>query len=360
VTRAVRGGALLLSLAANAEAQTRGAEDADLVRMDQISRIAHRLAAADSFSGAVLVGRGDQIIFQSAMGRANRERGEPLRLETRFALASITKTFVTTAIATLVDKGKLSWEDSLGHFFPDFPLAQARAHVRIKHLLTHTSGLRELDAAPQRPRSLDDYVRMVVQAQQGALLHEPGSRAVYNNGNYVLLGRIIELASGRPFHEYIRERIFEPARMTETGFDLPGRAPVPLAVAYDRRVTSQGVQLTGDNRATAPTVDYPPPYTGAHSTVRDLFRFARALRSGRIVRKETAELLLSPKPEAGNWGYGFDILDEQRGVVGHGGSWIGMSNSLDMFTRSGYTVVILSNYSRGRSPLRESIRAILP
>lgn len=72
------------------------------------------------------------------------------------------------------------------------------------------------------------------------------------------------------------------------------------------------------------------------------------------------EVLFSPKPEAGNWGYGFDILDAERGLVGHGGSWVGMSNSLDMFTRSGYTSVILSNYTNARSPLREAIWAILP
>jgi hypothetical protein len=69
---------------------------------------------------------------------------------------------------------------------------------------------------------------------------------------------------------------------------------------------------------------------------------------------------VSSKPEAGNWGYGFDILDAERGLVGHGGSWIGMSNSLDLFTQSGYTAVILSNYTAARPLLREAIWGILP
>jgi len=72
------------------------------------------------------------------------------------------------------------------------------------------------------------------------------------------------------------------------------------------------------------------------------------------------DLLLSPKPKAGDWGCGFDILNEERGLVGHGGSWVGMSDSLDMFTRSGQTAVILSNYTNARSPLREAIWAIVP
>ncbi|CAN5851280.1 hypothetical protein BH23GEM3_BH23GEM3_12160 [soil metagenome] len=71
-------------------------------------------------------------------------------------------------------------------------------------------------------------------------------------------------------------------------------------------------------------------------------------------------VLFSPKPEAGDWRYGFDILDEGRGLVGHGGSCIGMSNSLDLLPRSGYKFVILSNYTNARSPLREAIWAILP
>jgi hypothetical protein len=91
-----------------------------------------------------------------------------------------------------------------------------------------------------------------------------------------------------------------------------------------------------------------------------LFRFARALRSRRILRPATFELLVAAKPEAGNWGYGFDILDAERALVGHGGSWIGISNSLDVFTRRGHTAVILSNYTRARSPLREEISRILP
>ncbi|MFN2564243.1 MAG: serine hydrolase [Gemmatimonadaceae bacterium] len=116
----------------------------------------------------------------------------------------------------------------------------------------------------------------------------------------------------------------------------------------------------GERRGAGARDRAPAPFAGVHSTARDLFRFARALRSGLILRPETVELLFSPKPEAGNWGYGFDILDAERGLVGHGGSYTGMSNSLDMFTRRDYTSVILSNYAYARSPLREAVWAILP
>jgi len=204
-------------------------------------------------------------------------------------------------------------------------------------------------------------VLLVARAQGESLLYQPGTRAVYTNGNYTLLGKIIEVMSGRPFYEYIREDIFRPAGLRQTDFDEPGGVPERRAVAYDKQYTADGVRfVAGEASEPGPSVEYPAPYTGAHSTARDLFRFARALRSGLILRPEAVELLFSAKPEAGNWGYGFDLLDEERGLVGHGGSYAGMSNSLDMFVRSDYTAVILSNYTAARSPLREAIWAIVP
>ncbi len=319
--------AALLSLVAAAEVRSQTSAHVDAERVREIERTTRRLAAADSFSGVVLVAKGANILYLGAFGS---EGNRPIAVDTRMPLASITKTFVTVAIARLADDAKLSWDDPVGKFIPDFPLAQARERVRIRHLLTHTSGLREIDSAPQRPRSIDDYVRLVARAQRDSLVHAPGTRSAYRNANYTLLAKIVEVASGRPFHEYIREQIVRPTGMRSTDWGESESAP-----------------------------DYPAPYAGMRSTAPDLFLFARALGSGRIVGIETAALLLTSKPEAGHWGYGFDILDEKRGIAGHGGSWTGMSNSLDLYTRSGHTVVILSNRSGGRSPLRERIRALL-
>lgn len=338
----------------------------DEARAREIERIAGRLTEANVFSGVVLVAKDDSVLYQGTFGEADRERGLPIRPDTRFPLASITKTFVTVAVAKLVEEGKLSWEDPLGKFYPDFPLTAAREKVRLKHLVTHTSGLEDFtgycrrSACPETYGSMADYVRVAALAQGDSLAYEPGTRSMYNNANFSLLGGIIERVSGQPFYEYIRENILGPAEMEDTDLSDPGRVPERLAVGYDKRYTDQGVRVTGKARPPEPYAGYPAPFMGAHATTRDLLRYATALRSGRILGPETVEILFSPKPEAGDWGYGFDILDEERGVVGHGGSWVGQSNSLDLFTRSGYTVVILSNYTHGRSPLREAIREILP
>jgi CubicO group peptidase (beta-lactamase class C family) len=333
-----------------------GVSDAERAR--EIDRIARKLSDVDVFSGVVLVARGDSVLYLGAFGDADKERRIPIRPDTRFALASVTKPFVTVAVAKLIEEGRLSWEDSLGKFFPEFPLAQAREKVRIKHLVTHTSGLKQ--GFPKLPDSMDDYVRALALAQDDTLLFEPGMRSAYNNATFNLLGKIIELASGQPFHEYIRAHILRPAGLQDTDFDELHHVHERRAVAYDNQYTDESIRFVREAPRPEPGVEYPAAFAGMHSTARDLFRFARALGTGRILRPETVELLFSPKPEAGNWSYGFDVLDEDRGLVGHGGSLAGMSNSLDMFTRSGYTAVILSNYTFARSPLREAIWSILP
>lgn len=339
-----------------------GVSDAERVR--EIERLASRLAGADAFSGVVLLARGDSVLYRGNFGQADKEGGIRIGADTRFGLASITKTFVTTAIAKLVEEGKLSWEDPLGKFLPDFPLEEAREKVRIKHLLTHSSGMQdflrycERNPCPE-PRSMDDYVRIAALPQKDRLLYGPGTRSYYTNANFLLLGKILELVSGEAYYEYIRKNVFQPAGMRDTDFLEPERVPERLAVGYEKQYTDEGVRFVRKEMRPKKT-GYPSPDGEAYSTAGDLLRFAWALRSGRILRPETVELLFSPKPEAGNWGYGFEIADEERGLAVHGGTSAGQSNSLDLFTRSGYTAVILSNYSYARSPLRDVIWTMLP
>lgn len=161
-----------------------------------------------------------------------------------------------------------------------------------------------------------DYVRVAGLAQGDSLAYTPGTRSVYSNANFSLLGGIVERVSGRPFYDYVRENILGPAGMHDTDLSEPGRSPERLAVGYAREYTDRGVRLVGKARPPEPFEGYPAPFMAAHSTAHDLLRYAIALRSGRILRPETVKILLPPKPEAGNWGYGFDILDEERGLLG--------------------------------------------
>ena len=295
--------------------------------VNRVSLAFIQLAREGAFSGVLLVADRDTIQYFRAFGLADSASRTPLTPETPFPIASLIKPLVSVAAARLVEEGKLSWDDPLSRFFAG-ALPDSVAHlVRVKHLLTHTSGLREVVTLPQSPRTVDDYVAAALAPQRNGLAYSPGTRSQYTNANFLLLAKIIEARAGQPFYTYVREAVFRPAGMVETRFD-----------------TSAG---------------YPPAHCCATSTARDLWRFAHALQGGRIVRPATVEVMLTPKPEAGSWGYGFDLLGDTAGVASHGGSWIGQSHALELFRRAGYTVIILSNRTDGRSPLRERIREIM-
>ena len=295
----------------------------DAARVAELDRIASALARAEALSDVVLLARGDSVLYERAFGTL--DDGTPVETGTRFNLASLVKPWLSVGVARLVEQGKLSWEDSIGRFVPKWP-AHTRV-VRVKHLVSHTSGLPEIARFPDDARSLEDYLAVSLEAARAPLEYEPGAQTSYRNINFVLLAAIVEILTGSRFDDYVRQSILRPARMERTDYDTAG---------------------------------YPAPFCCAQGTARDLLRFARALQNGELVKPETVEVLFAPKPEAGNWSYGFDVLDAERGLVGHGGSFTNLSHTIDMFTKSGYTAVILTNRTAGRSPLREMIWRIVP
>lgn len=218
----------------------------DLARMAD-SMVSARVAA-DAFSGAVLVARGGKIEYQRAAGLADRERGTAMQLNSQIQIASATKLFTQIAIRQLEQAGKLSLTDTVGKFLPDYPNSVVRSRVTVEQLLRHRSGVGSFWNAKfmaQAPniRSVHDYMQLF---QDDSLLFEPGSSEAYSNGGYVLLGAIIEQVSGMSYHDYLREKVFRPAGMTET-------------VPYDSRVTRSNAAigytsqpldapLTGDRR----------------------------------------------------------------------------------------------------------------
>lgn len=197
-----------------------------------IDSFVDRRAAADSFSGAILVARNGQIAYQRAGGMANREAGTPITLDTRLQIASTTKLFTQIAIRQLEQAGKLSLSDTVGKFLPRYPNAVVRSKVTIEQLLRHRSGVgsfwnERFMATHADVRTVNDYLELF---WNDSLLFEPGTSEAYSNGGYVILGAIIEKVLGKSYHDYLRERVFGPAGMTET-------AP------FDRRVPQKNAAL---------------------------------------------------------------------------------------------------------------------
>jgi CubicO group peptidase (beta-lactamase class C family) len=207
---------------------------------------------ADLFSGSVAVARDGRIVYQRAVGIANRESGAPMTIDTRMQIASTTKLFTQIAIRQLEQGGKLSLSDTVGKFLPNYPNAAVRSKVTIEQLLRHRSGVgsfwnERYMARRADVRSVNDYLELF---QNDSLLFEPGTNEAYSNGGYVLLGAIIERVSGKSYHDYLREKVFGPAGMTTT---LPYDRRVPLtnaAVGYTTQMLDG--PMPGDRRLAGP------------------------------------------------------------------------------------------------------------
>jgi len=241
------------------------------------------LVKSDTFSGVVLVARDGKPVYHTAVGLADRANQRPNTISTRFNIGSINKSFTQTAIAQLVEAGRLGLGDPLSKYYPDYPQAVSRT-ATIQQLLNHRGGIADFfgpefsSAAKDRFRSNADYFRFV-----GGLapLFAPGARSQYCNGCYIALGAIVEKISGMPYERYIAEHVFAPAGMTQAGFIQSDGIEPDLAIGYTRRgETTDGalrsnVMLHGTGGSAA---------GGSYATAADLLAFANARREGRLGR----------------------------------------------------------------------------
>ena len=328
----------------------------------ELDEFAKKLAAADVFSGTILLARNGEVLYKNAFGVANKDFGAPNRIDTKFNLGSMNKMFTAVAIAQLVERGKMSFDDPLSKFIPDFPNAEAAKKVQIKHLLSHTAGLggyfseRYDRMSREKLRTVDDMMRLVREDEKD-LRFEPGSRWAYSNTGMLVLGKVIEVVSGQSYFDYVRENIYRPAGMTNTDAYELDRVNANLAVGYDKRFTDTGVEW-GNNVFSH--VLRGGPQGGGYSTVEDLLKFDQALRSGKLVSAETLKVLTSPKPDlkSPNYGYGFQV-DTERNVAGHGGGFTGINSNLDMYIGDGWSAIVMSNYSRGAGPVQAKMRQLI-
>lgn len=333
---------------------------ADQEIVAQLRAHVERLAQADSFSGAVLIAKDGRTLWSAAFGIADRNFNVPNRIDTKFNLGSMNKMFTAVAVAQLVERGVLSFDDPVSKWLPGVLKGDAGDKVRIKHLLTHTSGLGsyftdEWDAASRaRYRTVDDFMSI---AKQETLQFDPGTRWSYSNTGMLVAGKIVEAATGQSYFDYVRAHIYTPAGMTNTdAYELDYVTP-NLAVGYEREMTGAGPRYRNNIFM---HVIKGGPAGGGYSTVEDLLKFDVALRSGKLVGKDFVRLLTTPKPDVGSpqYGYGFGIFDGGK-IVGHSGGFPGISANLDMYLTSGYTTVVLSNYGRGSMPVVQKARALL-
>jgi CubicO group peptidase (beta-lactamase class C family) len=306
------------------------------------------------FSGAVLVARGDQVLFRQVYGMADHEADQPLTLDSRFRLASVSKQFTAAAILKLQDQGVLSVDDPLCRWIQ--PCPEAWAPIRLSHLLAHTSGVPDLMARPawglQRVTPAT-AAELTEASKQYRLQFEPGTRVRYDNAGYNLLGAVVERASGLSLADYLQRTFFTPLGMRDTGSDADGRAQ-GLVTGYAHFPGG----LTPQTNANVSIVFG----AGAlYSTLDDMLVWERALHHGRVVspaayRQMTADHAPDSTPEERgrprrDWGFGLFANSLGRQVqpafedrqIYHTGSWSGFRNLVTYQPEADVTVIVLSN-----------------
>jgi len=330
----------------------------------EIKTFMDRLAAADAFSGTLLVAKDGKPIFKTVHGLASKAWNIPNRLDTKLSIASVGKMFTAIAIAHLAEQGKLSFTDTVGKHLPDYPNKEVAQKVTIHHLLTHSSGLGDTYSANYIChkgvlRQVKDWLPLFVNDPK-PLAFEPGARWQYSNQGFILLGAIIEKVSGENFFDYIHKHIFQPAGMVNTDYYEGDKDTPNLAMGYtnfeDLGEDNYQFHLGERRNVSLYNGARGGPTGGLSSTLDDLWRFTLAFRGNKLVSAKMVDLLTSSKILARKydanqtyWGYGFELenIDGKR-VIGHGGGDFGISSGVRWYPDSGnYTIIVLSNYDRG-------------
>ena len=199
----------------------------------------------NQFMGTVLVAESGKVIYKKGFGYANVEWEIPNTTDTRFRIGSITKQFTAMLILQLVEQGKVKLDGKVTDYLPDYR-KETGDRVTVHHLLNHTSGIPSYTGMPtffkdvsRNPYGVEEFVKKYA---SGDLEFEPGSKFVYNNSGYFLLGAIIEKVTGKPYDQVLKENILDPLGMKDTGYDRHDTIIKKRASGYQRNPAKRRAQ----------------------------------------------------------------------------------------------------------------------
>ncbi len=316
----------------NADPEQRAQTQAIAASIDTYIR---GLVDSGLFSGAVLVAQNGTVILSKGYGMAHYDQNIANTPQTRFRLASLTKPLTALAVVMLHERGQLNIHDPICGYLESCP--PAWEPITIRHLLTHTSGIPNytdfIDFATTEmlPATPDD---LIMRFRDLPLGYEPGSLYYYNNSGYVLLGVIIERASGQSYEAFLQENIFAPLQMNSTGYDRNAE--------FIQEGQALGYVTPGQQ---APFIDVSTLHGAGslYSTVEDMYAFDQALYSRQLVSGPMLEEMFSPTVYAYGYGWKLGTLTNGRRVVSHPGYINGFSNYIARYPDDGLFIIVLSN-----------------
>ncbi len=328
MTKFLAIGLLLVSLSAVAQVRE---------RLDSVMR-AHNLPTTPG--AALLVVVDGKTIFKKGYGLANNETKAGITPETNFRMASVTKQFTAMGILLLEKDGKLSLDAPLTTFFPDFNLHVGR-QVRIRHLLTHSSGIPDYEAVmnPQQHEQLLDTDVLMLIKNRDSLYFEPGTQFRYSNSAYCLLALVIEQVSGKSFASFLKQRIFHPLHMTQSTVYEAGK-PIPnRAMGYKKQDNSF---VFSDQSVTSATKGD----GGVYMSLADYQKWTDALRMGTLldltkVLTRTGKAI--PQTRGSYYGAGWFYQQPDKPILFHSGSTCGFNNYVVSIPSKRFLMACFSN-----------------
>lgn len=327
-----------------------------------------KIVADDKFSGVVLLAKEGKPIFHKAYGQASIRFQVPNKLDTKFNLGSMNKMLTSISICQLAEQGKLSFDDPIIKYLPDYPNKTVAEKVTIHHLLTHTSGLghywnEKFRAKMSTLRTVSDFLPLFVDEP---LRFEPGAKMFYSNAGFIVLGLIIEKVSGQTYYDYVHEHVCKVAGMKNTdSYEVDMIVP-NLAIGYTFQSSVPGPQSKNEKVRRENYYLHAVkggPAGGGYSTAEDLLAFAAALREHRLLNSKYTTLATTGKVQMGpdgKYGYGFgDFTVNGHRHIGHNGGAPGISADFREYLDLGYTAIVLSNYDGAAELPTRQIEALL-
>jgi CubicO group peptidase (beta-lactamase class C family) len=290
--------------------------------------------------GSVLVARDGQVIYSKGYGSADLEWDVPNTPTTKFRLGSVTKQFTAASILLLEERGKLSVSDPVKKYVPDAPAAWDK--ITIFHLLTHTSGIPNFTNFPDY-RKLEPFAatseQLVARFRDKPLDFEPGEKWQYSNSGYVLLGHLIEKITGDSYEKFVRENLFAPLGMKDSGYDS-NSAVIP------HRASGYVVGKDGFENAGFIHMSIPHGAGALYSTTEDLLKWEQGLFGGKLLKAASLQKMTTPFKS--NYAFGLQVETVGgRKVMEHGGGIEGFNTELAYYPEDKLTVVVLGNVTGG-------------
>lgn len=313
------------------------------LKAPNIDQITNYLDSLEGFSGAVLIAKNDSILFKKAYGFAHLGHKVKNNTETKFSYASIGKSFTAIAIFQLIQEGKLSLQDNIGKFLPNYQNKEARDSITIELLLKHRSGLPNYFHSEKFLNTSKDKYRTTEQLshlyENKPLEFKPNQQFTYRNTNYIVLGRIIEAITKMSYDKYIKKHIFSITNMQNTGnYDIDhtienASENYTLSNSYPNQL--QKTIFMGGVKGTAAG--------GGYTNLDDLYNFTVAFKNNKLLNKVYTDLM---KKEPGNdwYGYGMQFAGAKGSrIYGHSGGHFGTGAEWRVFEKQNYIVILLTN-----------------